>query len=259
MLLEERLEFIDSLPELPIVPQPRSFAEANLTTPPIHDPSKPTATILPGTIDAYLPGVPQSVIDDVDLCKLVMQNSANKMFPEDDRIFEWYLHYVNGLSNLGWAFQSRDIQERTIKRIGLTMDAVALEIAQSLIGKDAALALSLIGGKALDMLKDDPKNIKIFNSGSDLGKKAKFDIAPIWLDSAGAPNMILNCISLDARESKQGILFWRSTKQSTVVKTGAVRTYLSLNNFSPIRKELQNKYNVAAKQYISQLPDLSFD
>lgn len=258
MLLEQRLEFIDSLPPLPSILQPRSFAAADKENIPAHDPAKPAASILPGTIDAYFTGISQQTIDDVDLCKLVMQNSANKKFPEDDQLFDWYLHYVNGLSNLGWVFQNRDIQERTINRIGLTMDAVALDIARSLIGKDAALALSLIAGKALEGVKEDQRMIELFSKGSDLGKHAKFDIAPVWLDNGGAPNMILNCISLDAQESKKGILFWKSTRQSTTVKTGAVRAALSLTTFAGHRQALREKYHAAAKQYISQLPDLDF-
>lgn len=255
MFLEERLEFIDSLPSLP-KESLRTFMYEPASAP-LHDINKPTASVLPGTIDAYFPGVPQNVIDDVDLCKLIMQNAASKKFPEDDRLFEWYKYYVEGLATLGWVIQNKHMQETTLRKIGLTMDMVALEVARGLIGKDAAL-LANIAKKAVETVQSSPKTIEIFDKENKLGKQAKFDIAPVWLDTAGSPNMILNCISLDARESTRGILFWKSTKQSTSVKTGAVRTYLNLKTFSLISDTLYAKYSANSKKFIDQLPDLDF-
>jgi hypothetical protein len=255
MFLEQRLDFIASLPPLPNI-LIRSFMNEGGTAP-VHDVNNPTATVMPGTIDAYFPGVPQNVIDDVDLCKLVMQNAATKQFPEDDRLFEWYKCYVDGLSNLGWIIQNKHMQETTIRHVGLTMDMVALEVARGLIGKDAAL-LANLAKQSVDAVQGRPQSIALFDTNNKLGKQAKFDIAPVWLDAAGSPNMILNCISLDARESTRGILFWKSTKQSTTIKTGAVRTYLNQRVFSRISDTLYTKYTAQAEKYIDQLPDLDF-
>ncbi|MHC8316422.1 hypothetical protein [Pseudomonas sp. LB3P31] len=257
MLIEQRLEFIDSLPQI-AVPQ-RSFFNAPAAAAPVHNVDKPTATVLPGTIDAYLPGISQDIIDDVDLCKLVMQNAASKKFPEEDRLSDWYRFYVNGLFNLGWVMQNKDMHETTVRGFGLTMDAVALDVAKSILGKDAAGALSSIGKQAVSAVQGQPQMISIFDRGSDGNKNRKFDISPVWLDNSGAPNMLLNCISLDARESTRGILFWKSTKQSTIIKTGAVRAYLSLTRFADVKNELQAKYSANAKKFIGQLPDLDLD
>jgi hypothetical protein len=67
--------------------------------------------------------------------------------------------------------------------------------------------------------------------------------------------MLLNCISLDARESTRGILFWKSTQQSTTIKTGAVRTYLDTQVFSGLRSELYSRFTEAGKKFIKDLPD----
>jgi hypothetical protein len=66
---------------------------------------------------------------------------------------------------------------------------------------------------------------------------------------------VLNCISLDARESKRGILFWKSTSQSTTLKTGAVRTYLDRSVFSDLRGSLYKKFSDAGNKFIQDLPD----
>jgi hypothetical protein len=254
MHLEQRLEFIDSLPALPVsthmTPSPRSLISA-----PPHDINKPTASVMPDTIDAFLPGVSKQIIDDVNLCKLVMQNAATYYYPEDGQLVEWYKYYTGGLHKLGWAVQTKEMNEVTIKKTGLTMDQIALEIAAGLIGTDAATVLASVAKKAVDAVAKDPGAVQIFDRNKKLGTQAKFDIAPVWVDKNGQPNMILNCIFLDARESTRGILFWKSTSQSTTIKTGAFRTYLDTNTFSDLRNDLYEKYTATGKKYIKDLPD----
>lgn len=256
MHIEERLEFIDSLAPLPNLTT-RSFVDfQGLDGAPLHDQNKPTASVMPGTIDAFLPDVPKKIIDDVNLCKLVMQNAADKLYPNDNQLSEWYRYYVEGLSNLGWIMQTKNMENVTIKRTGLTMDQVALEIAAGLIGPSPAAILANVAKKALDNVQKTPVAIQLFDQNKKLGFQAKFDIAPVWVDQSGMPNMILNCISLDAQESTRGILFWKSTSKSTTIKSGAVRTYLDRKVFSALSDALYDKYIQAAKKKIYNLPDL---
>jgi hypothetical protein len=254
MLLEERLEYINSLPSLPPIIMPRGFTDLSQGTPP-HDINKPTGSVMPDTINAFLPGVSQQIIDDVNLCKLVMQRAATKKYPDDKQLFEWFKEYVDGLSMMGWGIQNKDIRETTIKKVGLTMDQVALDITSGLLTPGAAATLAKVGKQAVEAVQKSPKAIQLFNSDKKLGTQAKFDIAPVWMDSNGQANMVLTCISLDARESSRGILFWKSTKQSTAVKSGAVRLVLSNSDFNNIRSTLVTKYTSAAKNYIENLPD----
>ncbi|EJN28730.1 hypothetical protein PMI35_02944 [Pseudomonas sp. GM78] len=256
MYIEERLEFIDSLAPLPILPT-RSFSDfqAQDVAPP-HDPNKPTASVMPGTINAFFSDVSQQTISDVNLCKLVMQNAADKLYPNDNQLFEWYKYYVGGLSKLGWVIQAKNLQEVTIKRTGLTIDQVALEMAAGLIGANPAAILTNLAKKSLEEVQKNPRAIQIFEKNQKLGYQAKFDIAPVWVDNSGMPNMILNCISLDARESSRGILFWKSTKQSTAVKSGAVRTYLDSKVLYRLSDSLYDKFDQASKKSIENLPDL---
>ncbi|BFT60978.1 hypothetical protein [Pseudomonas moorei] len=255
MHIEERLEFIDSLAPLPIKPTPRIGAFSTAIETPPHDPAKAAATVLPNTIDVYMPGTPQQIIDDVDLCKLIMQNDATKLYPAESQLSEWYEHYVKGLSILGWSISNKSFQEVTIERTGLTIDQVALDIAKGLIGADAAQTLARVGKLAVETLLKSPGAIDIFEKDKKLGVQTKFDIAPVWVDESGKANMILNCISLDARESKTGILLWKSTKKSTTVKTGAVRIDLNNKTFSDIRGALRDKYKTNAEKFIASLGD----
>lgn len=260
MHFEQRLEFIDSLPKLPLTTTPRmqTFSTSSIiqSPSPEHDVDKPTASVMPDDINAFLPGATEENISDVNLCKLVMQNAATKLYPEDSQLFEWYKYYVNGLGRLGWVTQNWHLQEVTIKKTGLTMDQVAVELAAGLIGVNAAAVLAKVAEQAVSQTQKNPDAIRVFERNKTLGKQAKFDISPVWIDAHKQPNIILNCISLDARESSRGILFWKSTTRSTTVKTGAVRSYLDTKVFSGLREALYSKYFTNGKKYIIDLPDL---
>jgi hypothetical protein len=254
--MEERLEFIDSLvlPKLSTRSPILTFAAPDVLPKVPHNPNNATASVAPDTINTFFPGVSESIIADVNLCKLVMQNAATKKYPGDSQLFEWYKYYIDGLSKLGWVIQNRNLQEVTIRRTGLTMDEIALEITKGLIG-DKALLLANIAKAAVEAVQNNPKAIQIFDLNKKLGQQAKFDVAPVWVDDSGQPNMILNCISLDARESTRGILFWKSTSKSTAIKSGATRTYLDNRIFTGIRGALNQKFSDNAKKYIEDLPD----
>lgn len=254
MLLEQRLEFIESLPPFPPIAMPRTFTDFGEYTPP-HDTNKPTASVMPETINAFLPGVPKQTIDDVNLCKMVAQRNASHHFPEESQLFQWYKEYVKTLTSFGWIIQDKDIQEVAIRGVGLTMDQVAFDIASRLMSPKAADVLAKVSKQAVETVQQSPKATQIFNIGAKLGAQAKFDLAPVWVDNYAQANMVLNCISLDARESTRGILFWKSTKQSTTIKTGAVRCYLDNNAFSGVRAKLLSRYTDATNKYIDNLPD----
>ncbi|CAN7708909.1 MULTISPECIES: hypothetical protein [Pseudomonas] len=258
MYIEERLEFIESL--APLAPLPtlitRSFANLENEQGAVkHDESKPTASVMPDTINTFFPGISTEIIDDVNLCKLVMQNAASKKYPKEEQLSDWYKYYVDGLSKLGWVIQNKQLKDVTIKRIGLTMDQIAVEIVAGLLGPQAASTLAYVAQKALVEVKKGQRTIEIFNSNKDTGKTNKFEIAPVFLDASGQPNMVLNYVSMNAQESTRGILFWKSTSQSTSIKSGATRAYLDRKVFSRLSDSLYDKFTEAGKKYIIDLPD----
>jgi hypothetical protein len=250
MHIEERLEFIDSL-TLPLITSPRTFAPNDK---PLVDPNKDGGSVTPDNINVYFAGVSQQNREDVDASKLLMQNAANKLFPNDDQLVDWYKYYTNGLSKIGWVLQAKQMQSYTIKKVGLTMDAVALDVLQGLIGNKAALFAEL-AGKAVDIVKGNEQLIRIYDSNVKVGKQTKFDIAPVWQDNDGYAQMILNCTSVDVRESTRGILWWKSTHQSTTVESGAVQTYLNPRVYEQLRAAVLQKLGQGGKDFIAQLPD----
>lgn len=257
MYMEQRIEYIRSLPALSpeLLRKVSTFANDPEPPTPPGDINDPAASITPDSMNIFMPGVSDSIISDVNLCKLVMQNAADCEFPHDSQIFEWFKFYIDGLSTLGWVVQARGLQEVTIKGVNLTMDQVALDVIKGLIG-DKANLLANLANQVVNTVKNDEKLITLFESNKKLGKQSKFNITPAWVDSSKQANMVLNCIFLDVQESSTGVLFWKTNKKSTVVKSGAMHTYLDNSVFNDLRGVLREEFLGDAKSKIKNLPRL---
>lgn len=133
------------------------------------------------------------------------------------------------------------------------MDAVAIEILQGLVGANAPRLLALTG-KAVDGVKNDQGLISIYNRDAKVGYEAKFDMSPVWQTREGSPMMVLNCTSVDVRESKRGILWWKSTTQSTAIKSAASAVYLNTNFYDGVRASVLRKLGQAAEDYLDSIP-----
>ncbi|APC16191.1 hypothetical protein BLL42_10800 [Pseudomonas frederiksbergensis] len=249
MHMEQRLEFIDTLPALPA----SNFTPRIATFSPPTDPNKESGTVGPEMMNIYMPGVSDQNRKDVDNCKLLVQNAASQKYDPIKQLHEWYTYYTESLAKLGWVTQASQVKNITIKKTGLTMDAVAIEILQGLVGANAPQLLALTG-KAVAGVKDDQGLISIYNRNAKVGYEAKFDMSPVWQTRGGSPMMVLNCTSVDVRESKRGILWWKSTTQSTAIKSAASAVYLNTDLYDGVRASVLRKLGQAAEDYLDSIP-----
>ncbi|WP_095052914.1 hypothetical protein [Pseudomonas sp. Irchel s3b2] len=251
MHIEERLEFVDSLPALPAVIKPRAFSLNTPDTP--IDPNKESGTVGPEMMNIYMPGVSEQNREDVDNCKLLVQNAASQLYDPIKELHQWYTYYVNSLAKLGWVTQAFQVKNQTIRNSGLTMDVLAVHVLQGLVGANAP-KLAALAVKAVEGVKSDQGLINIYNRKSNVGSDAKFDMSPVWQTPQGSPMMVLNCNTLNVSESTRGILFWKSTSQSTTIRTAAQTSYLNLAVYDRVRYSVLDKLGQAAEDYLDGIP-----
>lgn len=251
MHLEQRLEFIDSLPALPAIIRPRAFSANTADT--AIDPNKESATVGPEMINVYMPGVSEQSREDVDNCKLLVQNAASQLYDPIKDLHRWYDYYIQSLAKLGWVTQAFQVKNQTIKSSGLTMDVLAVHVLQGLVGANAP-KLAQLAAIAVEGIKSDEGLINIYNRKANVGSDAKFDLSPVWQTSQGSPMMVLNCNTLNVRESTRGILFWKSTSQSTAIRTAAQASYLNLAVYERVRHSVLDKLGQAADDYLEGIP-----
>lgn len=258
MHIEERLEFLESVPALaPIkTATARSFSSAlpsNQQTQAPIDPNKESGTVGPDMMNIYLPGVTQQNREDVDNCKLLMQNYASQKYDRNKELRQWYKEYTNGLHKLGWTINNIHSQDITIQRTGLTMDAVAFDILQGFVGTNAP-RLAALTNKAVEGVKGEDGLIKIYDRNASKGYDAAFDISPVWQTREGSPMMVLSYTSVDVRESTRGILWWKSTTKSTRVISEATPVYLNTLVYGAVRNKVLQLLGNAANDFLDSIP-----
>lgn len=253
MYIEERLEFVDSLPAVPAALKRRAFAAVTEEKP--IDPTKESATVGPEMINIYLAGVSEQNREDVDNCKLLVQNAANQLFDPIKELQQWYKYYIDSLARLGWVIQAAQFKNQTIQKSGLTMDILAVYAAQSLLQGNAP-RLAQSAAKAVEGVKSNQGLIDLYNRRANVGTDAKFDMSPVWQTAQGSPMMILNCNTLNVRESTRGILFWKSTSQSTSFTTAVQASYLNVSVYNRVREPVLAKLGQAAEDYLETIPGL---
>lgn len=251
MHMEERIDFVASLPTA-AVPAKRSLINLNVKI--TNNTNKASACVFPNNISVRLPGVQKQVFDDVNLCKLVMQTAADKLFPEPEQIFEWYKYYTSGLGKLGWILQARNFESTTTNQSGLTLETLALKLAEPHIG-DKGKVITASFKQALAAVKSTPGAIELFNAKEEVKQNRKYDLGPVWYDDKGQANMVINCISFDSREGLIDVLNWKSTEQSTTVKSGATHAYLDNTVFPKLRNTLVAKYETMFNNFVLDMPD----
>ncbi|MBV7567851.1 hypothetical protein C1X64_14650 [Pseudomonas sp. GW456-E7] len=256
MHIEQQLEFLDSLPALPA--RRTAYTQTLQTIRSVSDdlpidPDKESGTVGPDMMNIYVPGVSVQNREDVDNCKLLMQNAASQKYDMVKELHQWYKFYTEGLRTLGWTINKLYAQDRIIERTGLTMDAVAFEILQNLVQGNAP-RLAALAGKAVEGVKGEDGLIQIYNRNAQKGYQAVFDISPVWQTREGSPMMILSCTSVDVRESTRGILWWKSTTKSTAVKSQATPVYLNTQVYARVRNKVLEKLGNAADEYLDNIP-----
>ena len=252
MHIEQRLELLDSLPPLPAASMPtiRAFAPEV----PI-DPNKPSGTVGNEMVNLFMAGTGEQNRRDVNSCKQLVQHAATKLYDPQKELYQWYKYYVDTLQKLGWITQASQLTEQTIKRSGLTMDTVALYVMQGFVGANIS-KLAELAGKGLAKIKQSDGLVDIYNGTANVGSDAKFDMSPIWETKEGYPMMILNCNTLNVRESSRGILWWKSTTRETRIKTAAQAVYLNVDVYAGIRQAVLDKIGATAKNALADIPNM---
>jgi hypothetical protein len=204
-------------------------------------------------MNIYMAGVSVQNRKDVDNCKLLVQNAATQLYDPIKDLHQWYKYYIETLAKFGWTTQVSETKNETIQRSGLTMDIVAAYVLEGLVGANAPKLLEL-AFKAVEGVKNSQGLIDIYNRKANVGSVAKFDMSPVWQTNEGSPMMVLNCNTLDVRESTHGILFWKSTSQETRIQTAAQAVYLNVDVYAQVRNGVLKKLGRAAEEALGEIP-----
>ena len=145
--------------------------------------------------------------EDVMNSVLFAQLAADKKFSDHTEDRKWYAYFVKVLSKLGYILQDFEFTKYDAKGESINVETAAIEI---LMGIATENELALIKG-ALDVLKglasDSNKSVQLFQSSTQSGHNAKFNIMSCTTDSNGDALISFGAFYLSSTEMTTNVLF----------------------------------------------------
>ena len=178
---ETALEFVNSV-GLPQLEGPQ--LEAVETFHP--DQTKDQSAIVGSDIVSFVKGVTEERRQDIINSSLLAQAVADMQVSDPTHIFEWYGHYFDALTKIGWIVQDKQFTEHVESSQDFEAHKVIIDLATTLLGPQAA-ALEVVKATldALQKMDEDSPWLTIFRKRAERAKTAKFQVTLAEEDPQG--------------------------------------------------------------------------
>jgi hypothetical protein len=210
------------------------------------------------SLDSFVAGVSQQRQEDVLNSLLLAQRVAQKAFPAENQILEWYQKYFEVLTRIGWVFENKGFTNYNTVGRKFEMNAAVIEIIGAAIasatGVGAAAALLLLQKTltAVQNLADDDGRIVAFEKNIKTTTKANFQLG-IATENNGAISIISSAFILETSEKSKKILFFKTNKEDFAFKFNIIKATINDAVYSEARNTIKTKLVGDINQYITDL------
>jgi pyrroline-5-carboxylate reductase len=183
---------------------------------------------------------------------LLAQLAANKKFPEEDQIKEWYEEFVKVLSNIGWAMQSASFTPFTSQGTTIEVDKAIIDLVASAVGGSALVPII---SKTLDAIKGlsaSSGKFIAFEKNTHTATKGAFQIG-VAKEVNNTVALQLGTFLITSSDTIKQILFFKSSKTTTTLEFCSRVGTLDEATYSTIREAVQNKLGFKATDFIADI------
>lgn len=96
----------------------------------------PSAKVIAGSIASFTSKLSGQQLEDVQNSTLLAQLAANKKFPDEEDIVDWYKFYRHVLSQLGWIMQDLGFDKYKSQQASFKLSQVTLELLSAMVGEE---------------------------------------------------------------------------------------------------------------------------
>lgn len=189
---------------------------------------------------------------DVLQTVLLAQMAANKQFPEQEKLFEWYHVFLGVLTKVGWIVENLNEQNYDTAMSQFEMDNVIIDILSTTFGQNYILIIK----KTLEAIKkmsDEDRKIKAFEKNTRSVSQRGFQIA-LANEDGGVVAIQIGTFMLDTSLDVRKILFFKTEKEETGLQYIVKRATLNSASYDEdIRKTVNAKIKDAQLTNISEI------
>lgn len=190
--------------------------------------------------------------EDVLNTVLLAQLAANNVYPDKKDLAKWYDEYMRVLTGLGWVIQNKVFNDEASSHGVIEIENVVIEIITTAIGgKYIAIIKSAL--EAFKKLSEASNNkIIAFEKNSHSLNEGTFQIG-VADQTGDAISLRIGAFILSSKEEIKQILFFKSRKNDTKVKTLTFEGTLNSGNYGSIRNLVKQRLGQTALNFVTEL------
>ena len=182
---------------------------------------------------------------------LLAQLAANKKFPDEDQLVDWYKEFVRVLNNLGWAIEAAEFSNFESDGTIFEVENAVISILTAAFGGPFMVVIT----KTLEAIKglsDSNGKITAFEKNTHSLSKGAFQIGLAKEDN-GAITLQMGTFLLTSKNEIRKILFFKSTKDKTELNYCSRTGTLNEDIYAKIRTQVQDKLGGRVSDFIAEI------
>lgn len=150
---------------------------------------------------------------DVLQTMLLAQMAANKQFPNQESMFDWYRVFLNTLAKTGWVIEGINEQDYRTARADFELDSAIIDLLSGVLGQGYILIIR----KTLDAIKsmtDEDRKIKAFDKNTKSVSQRGFQVS-FANEEGGAVALQISTFLFNSTLDFRRLLFFKAESAAT--------------------------------------------
>lgn len=182
---------------------------------------------------------------------LLAQLAANKKFPNEEQMIEWYKEFVETLNKMGWVIEGAEFSKFESATNIFEVENVIIDLLTTAFGGTFKVVITETL-KAIKGLSDDDGKLKVFEKNTHSLSKGAFQIG-LASEKNGVVFLQLGTFLLTSSNQIKRILFFKSTKDQTQLYYCSKSGTLNEDIYSRIRSQVQEKLSTKTTDFIAEI------
>jgi hypothetical protein len=182
---------------------------------------------------------------------LIAQLVANKKFPNEDQILDWYKSFIEVLNNLGWAIEQAEFSEFETSGTIFEVENAIIDILTTAFGGTFITVIK----KTLSAIKDladSNGHITAFEKNTHSMQKGAFQIG-LAMEENDTVALQLGTFLLTSDNQIKKILFFKSIKDSTKLNYCSRKGTLNEEIYAKGRDAIVTKLGDRVQEFIAEI------
>jgi hypothetical protein len=189
--------------------------------------------------------------EDVLNSVLLAQLAANKQFPEDTQLIDWYKSFSKALNNLGWTLEGKEFSTFKSATDIFEVENAIVDILTTAFGGTFKTIIT----KTLASIKglsDNNGKITAFEKNTHSLSKGAFQLGLVQVEN-GTVSLQLGMFVLTSSNEIKKILFFKSSKDKTRLDYCSQKGTLNEDVYSTVREPIVTKLGKKVTDFISEV------